>query len=54
MIKLEGRGFKSHPGQSFLCPCVGPFPSVGLTTSQDVAAFVLKLFSGKSSFRSRT
>ena len=28
--KSEGRGFLSHPGQSFLCPCVGPFPLLGL------------------------
>ena len=26
----EGRGFNSHPGV-FLCPCVGPVPSIGLT-----------------------
>ena len=30
MIKPEGRGFNSHPGQSFHLSCVGTIPSVGL------------------------
>ena len=29
-IKSKGLGFKSYPGQSFLCPCVGPIPILGL------------------------
>lgn len=28
--KSEGREFLSHPGQSFLCPCVSPIPAQGL------------------------
>ena len=30
-IEPEGRGFNSHPGQSFSLTLCGPFPSVGLT-----------------------
>ena len=30
MLQNEGRGFNSHPGPNFFCPCVGAIPKLVL------------------------
>ena len=35
VINSVGRGSEPHPGQSFLCPCVGTFPLLRPTLRRD-------------------